>query len=180
MWASVRQGFWVLLDRFGRIWAILISAAPLVAAYFSAIPENMPCSCGVGSTPTSPEEIDHGKEASNRPQRRFLAPAAAHRADVGGREAGGRGTKPPTAASLQRTGLSVTANPVMHTAVLRSGMIHEVAEEIPPMSKGEMDREAGDQPQPIVLTRSKTKQVAGGMNPQPLPPGENRPSARTE
>ena len=174
------RGFWVFLERFGRIWTTLIAAPPPDAAYFGRDPRGhaAPCSCGVGSTPTSLEEIDHGKEASNQPQRGFLAPAAAHRADVGGREAGGRGTKPPTATSLQRTGLSVTANPVMHTAILRSGMIHEVAEEIPPMSKGEIDREAGDQPQPIVLTRSETKQVAGGINPQPLPPGEDRPSAR--
>jgi hypothetical protein len=48
------------------------------------------------------------------------------------------------------------------------------------MSKTEMDRRAGAQPQPVVLRPSETKQVAGGVNPQPLPPGEDRPSARTE
>jgi hypothetical protein len=35
-------------------------------------------------------------------------------------------------------------------------------------------------PQPIVLTPSETKQVAGGINPQPLPPREDRPSAKSE
>src|SRR6516165_3418469 len=148
MWASVRQGFWVLLDRFGRIWAILIAAPPLVAAYFSAIPENMPCSCGVGSTETSLKEIDHGREGSKRPQRLFLAPAAAADRAVGrGRETGGRGTKPPTPASPHRAGLRVT-----EATERRS----------PPMSKAEKDREAGAQPQPIALRPSETKPVAGG------------------
>jgi hypothetical protein len=35
-------------------------------------------------------------------------------------------------------------------------------------------------PQPVVLTRGETKQVAGGLNPQPLPPGEDRLSAKSE
>jgi hypothetical protein len=48
------------------------------------------------------------------------------------------------------------------------------------MSKAEKDREAGAQPQPIALRPSETKPVAGGINPQPLPPGEERSSARTE
>jgi len=35
-------------------------------------------------------------------------------------------------------------------------------------------------PQPAVLTPEQTRQIAGGLNPQPLPPGEDRPSARLE
>jgi hypothetical protein len=29
----------------------------------------------------------------------------------------------------------------------------------------------GSQPQPVVLTADEVEQVAGGLNPQPLPPG---------
>jgi hypothetical protein len=35
-------------------------------------------------------------------------------------------------------------------------------------------------PCPAVLTPAETRQVAGGLNPQPLPPGEDRPSAKLE
>ena len=35
-------------------------------------------------------------------------------------------------------------------------------------------------PQPVVLTPGETRQVAGGLNPQPLPPGEDRLSAKSE
>jgi hypothetical protein len=34
--------------------------------------------------------------------------------------------------------------------------------------------------QPTVLTPEQRRQVAGGLNPQPLPPGEDRPSAKLE
>jgi hypothetical protein len=34
--------------------------------------------------------------------------------------------------------------------------------------------------QPVVLTPGETRQVAGGLNPQPLPPGEDRLSAKSE
>ena len=48
------------------------------------------------------------------------------------------------------------------------------------MSKREIDDDCRARPQSIVLTPSETKQVAGGINPQPLPPGEDRHSAKTE
>jgi len=35
-------------------------------------------------------------------------------------------------------------------------------------------------PQAAVLTPEQTRRVAGGLNPQPLPPGEDRPSAKLE
>jgi hypothetical protein len=35
-------------------------------------------------------------------------------------------------------------------------------------------------PQSAVLTPEQTKQVGGGLNPQPLPPREDRPSAKLE
>jgi hypothetical protein len=36
------------------------------------------------------------------------------------------------------------------------------------------------EPWPVLLMPEETKQVAGGINPQPLPPGEDRPSAKLE
>jgi hypothetical protein len=48
------------------------------------------------------------------------------------------------------------------------------------MSKREMDGASRARPQLIELTPSETKQVAGGINPQPLPPGGDRPSAKSE
>jgi hypothetical protein len=48
------------------------------------------------------------------------------------------------------------------------------------MSKHEIDEDCRAQPRPVVLTPSETKQVAGGINPQPLPPGEDRLSAKSE
>jgi hypothetical protein len=47
------------------------------------------------------------------------------------------------------------------------------------MDKKQATDRKGDSPA-IVLTPSETKQVAGGINPQPLPPREDRPSARSE
>jgi hypothetical protein len=35
-------------------------------------------------------------------------------------------------------------------------------------------------PQPVVLRPVETREVAGGINPQPLPPREDRPSAKSE
>jgi hypothetical protein len=32
----------------------------------------------------------------------------------------------------------------------------------------------------VVLTPEEMKQVAGGLNPQPLPPGADKPSAKPE
>jgi len=38
------------------------------------------------------------------------------------------------------------------------------------------DRKGESLPEPAVPTLEQMKQVAGGLNPQPLPPGEDRPS----
>ena len=42
------------------------------------------------------------------------------------------------------------------------------------------EREPPLLPQTAVLTPQQTRQVAGGLNPQPLPPAEDRPSATLE
>ena len=46
------------------------------------------------------------------------------------------------------------------------------------MSKHKIYEDCRARPQSVMLTPSETKQVAGGINPQPLPPGEDRLSAK--
>ena len=48
------------------------------------------------------------------------------------------------------------------------------------MSKHKIYDDCRARPQSVMLTPSETKQVAGGINPQPLPPGEDRLSAKSE
>jgi len=48
------------------------------------------------------------------------------------------------------------------------------------VSSTTLEREPSSLPQLAVLTPEQTRQVAGGINPQPLPPGEDRPSVKFE